>query len=47
VAAIWDAVEAGEREVLVDQVSRDVRAALSGPLEALYPQLGAPVAGGR
>ena len=41
VAAIWDAVEAGEREVLADAVSRDVRAALSGPLEALYPQLGA------
>ena len=41
VAAIWDAVEAGEREVLADAVSRDVRAALSGPIEALYPQLGA------
>lgn len=39
VAAIWDAVEAGEREVLVDAASRDIRAALSGPLEALYPQL--------
>ncbi|GAB3410116.1 SDR family oxidoreductase [Schumannella luteola] len=40
VAAIWDAVAAGEREVLVDQVSRDVRAKLSGSLEAMYPQLG-------
>lgn len=47
VAAIWDAVEAGEPEALVDQVSRDVRAALSGPVEALYPQLGAFAAGGR
>lgn len=47
VAAIWDAVEAGEPEALVDQVSRDVRAALSGPVEALYPQLGALAAGGR
>lgn len=47
VAAIWDAVEAGEHEALVDQVSRDVRAALSGPVEALYPQLGALAAGGR
>ncbi|TPW75582.1 SDR family oxidoreductase [Schumannella soli] len=40
VAAIWDAVVAGEHEVLVDQVSRDVRAKLSGPVEGMYPQLG-------
>ena len=39
VAAIWDAVEAGRHEVLADQVSRDVRAALSGPVEMLYPSL--------
>lgn len=39
VAAIWDAVEAGEHEVLADQVSRDVRAGLSAPLTALYPAL--------
>lgn len=39
VAAIWDAVEAGEHEVLADQISRDVRAGLSAPLEALYPAL--------
>lgn len=39
VAAIWDAVVAGEHEVLADQASRDVRAALSGPLEVLYPSL--------
>lgn len=39
VRAIWAAVEQGDREVLVDAVSRDVKAALSGPLEALYPQL--------
>lgn len=41
VAAIWDAVEAGEHEVLADQISRDVRAGLSAPLEALYPGLAA------
>ena len=41
VAAIWDAVEAGEHEALTDAVSRDVRAALSAPVEALYPQLAA------
>jgi len=39
VAAVWDAVEAGQHEVLADQVSRAVRAALSSPVEALYPSL--------
>lgn len=39
VASIWDAVEAGRHEVLADQVSRDVRAGLSSPVEALYPSL--------
>jgi len=39
VSAVWDAVEAGEIEVLADEVSRNVRAALSAPLEAIYPQL--------
>ena len=39
VGAIWDAVEAGQHEVLADQVSRDVRAALSSPVEVLYPSL--------
>jgi NAD(P)-dependent dehydrogenase (short-subunit alcohol dehydrogenase family) len=39
VAAIWEAVEAGQHEVLADQISRDVRAALSGPVEVLYPSL--------
>ena len=43
VAAIWDAVEAGEHEVLADQISRDVRAGLSAPLAALYPGLAAAV----
>ena len=40
VAAIWDAVEGGDHEVLADQISRDVRAALSSPVEVLYPSLG-------
>ncbi len=39
VAAIYDALEADEHEVLADQVSRDVRAGLSAPLTALYPAL--------
>lgn len=37
--AILRAVEAGEHEVLVDDLSRTVKAALAGPLEALYPAL--------
>ena len=39
VASIGDAVEAGDHEVLADQVSRDVRAALSSPVETLDPPL--------
>ncbi len=39
VSQIWDGVEAGRHEVLADVASRDIRAALSGPLEDLYPQL--------
>lgn len=40
VAAILDGLEAGEHEVLADDTSRRVRAALSAPLPALYPELG-------
>jgi NAD(P)-dependent dehydrogenase (short-subunit alcohol dehydrogenase family) len=43
VRAVYDAVEAGEYEVLADPPSVMVRGALSAPLTALYPQL-APVA---
>ncbi|MFD6444715.1 SDR family oxidoreductase [Promicromonospora sp. NPDC060204] len=39
VAAILDGLEAGEPEVLADDTSRRVKAALSGPLSDLYPQL--------
>jgi len=39
VAAVLDATEAGEFEVLADETSIQVKAALSAPLEALYPQL--------
>jgi len=38
-AQTLDAVEAGEPEVLVDDVTRQVRAALSGPLGDLYPSI--------
>lgn len=37
----YDGVEAGAHEVLADEVSRAVRAGLSAPLAALYPQLAA------
>lgn len=36
---VLDAVEADQYEVLGDQVSVEVKAALSAPIEALYPQL--------
>jgi NAD(P)-dependent dehydrogenase (short-subunit alcohol dehydrogenase family) len=41
VAAIFDALEAGENEVLVDAMTKKVHAALSQPVEALYPSLAA------
>ena len=37
--ATLDAVEAGQPEVLADDISRQVRAALSGPLGSLYPSV--------
>ncbi|MCQ4118705.1 SDR family oxidoreductase [Rhodococcus tibetensis] len=39
----FDGMESGAREVLADDVSRTVKAALAGDLEALYPQLTAQV----
>jgi NAD(P)-dependent dehydrogenase (short-subunit alcohol dehydrogenase family) len=36
---LLDGIEAGEPEVLADELSRNVRAALSGPLSALYPDV--------
>jgi NAD(P)-dependent dehydrogenase (short-subunit alcohol dehydrogenase family) len=36
---VLDAVQAGQSEVLADEVSRRVKAALSGDLERLYPAL--------
>jgi NAD(P)-dependent dehydrogenase (short-subunit alcohol dehydrogenase family) len=37
--ATLDALEAGAHEVLADEVSRQVRAQLSGPLTTMYPTL--------
>lgn len=39
VRAVFDGVEAGDFEVIADEVSAQVKAALSQPIEALYPQL--------
>lgn len=39
VADTFDGLEAGAYEVLGDEVSANVKAALSGSIEALYPQL--------
>lgn len=39
----YDGLEAGEFEVLADQVSADVKAGLSAPITTLYPQLVATV----
>jgi NAD(P)-dependent dehydrogenase (short-subunit alcohol dehydrogenase family) len=39
VRIVFDAVEAGQYEVLADETSVQLKAALSAPLEALYPQL--------
>ncbi|PBC43559.1 short-chain dehydrogenase [Rhodococcus sp. ACPA4] len=39
VRTVFDAVEAGEYEVLADEASAQVKSGLSAPIEALYPQL--------
>lgn len=39
VAKVFDATEAGEYEVLADETSVQLKAGLSAPLEAVYPQL--------
>ena len=44
VTAVYDAVEAGQFEVIADELTAQVKAALSGPVEALYPELSAAIA---
>lgn len=39
VATVFDAVQAGEYEVLADETSVNLKAGLSAPVEAIYPQL--------
>ncbi|MGH3171394.1 MAG: hypothetical protein ACRDN0_36735 [Trebonia sp.] len=41
VASIYDALEAGASEVLADEMTKKVHAALAQPVTALYPQLSA------
>ncbi|WP_035749070.1 SDR family oxidoreductase [Arthrobacter sp. 35W] len=40
VSAVFDAVQTGQYEVLADATSVQLKAGLSAPLEAVYPQLG-------
>jgi hypothetical protein len=37
--AVYDAVETDRYEVIADEITAGVKAALSQPVEALYPQL--------
>lgn len=39
VRVAYDGLEANEFEIIVDDLSRQVKAGLAGPIEALYPQL--------
>jgi NAD(P)-dependent dehydrogenase (short-subunit alcohol dehydrogenase family) len=39
VRAAYDGLEAGEFEILADDLSRQVKAGLAGPIETLYPEL--------
>jgi microcystin degradation protein MlrC len=39
VQAVYDAVETDRYEVIADEITAGVKAALSQPVEALYPQL--------
>jgi NAD(P)-dependent dehydrogenase (short-subunit alcohol dehydrogenase family) len=40
VRAAYDGIEADEFEILADDLSRQVKAGLAGPITSLYPQLG-------
>jgi NAD(P)-dependent dehydrogenase (short-subunit alcohol dehydrogenase family) len=44
VGQVFDATEAGEYEILADDTSVQLKAGLSAPLEAVYPQLGGAAA---
>jgi len=39
VTTVYDAVAAGGYEVLADELTTQIRAPLSGPVEVLYPDL--------
>lgn len=40
VRAAYDGIEAGEFEILADDITRQVKTGLAGPVAGLYPQLG-------
>jgi ABC-type amino acid transport substrate-binding protein len=44
VDAVFDAVQAGQYEVIADEVTAQVKAGLSGSIEDLYPELAHAVA---
>ncbi|MEE3851803.1 SDR family oxidoreductase [Gordonia sp. LSe1-13] len=39
VRAAYDGLETGDREILADELSKQVKAGLAAPIETLYPQL--------
>jgi hypothetical protein len=39
VTRVFDTVDAGGYEVIADELTASVKAALSAPVEALYPEL--------
>lgn len=45
VAQVYDGVEAGAYEIVADGISAHAKEALSGPIEALYPELTGPSVG--
>lgn len=45
VRAAYDGIEAGSFEILADDISRQVKAGLAGPIEGLYPQVAVQDAG--
>lgn len=46
VGQAYDGIEQGSYEVLADDLSRQVKAGLAAPVEALYPQLAKPAVAG-
>jgi hypothetical protein len=39
IRSAYDGLEAGSFEILADEISRQVKQGLAGPIEGLYPQV--------